>query len=165
MAILEVLLETLVPSARLALPYVTSMVEKGLTSLEIQAQLQEAGLGFRRTDLLSMIRALKDVELSRPYLSSIRNDFQINPERLPPSLTKTLGKYSFNIALTGKDAETGETRIENVTISTSRLMTPGELKELALSLIPDLSAGHLGSGHLLGLEDAEASFAGGTRSP
>ena len=150
---------------RVVLPFVTSMVEKGYTALHIQEELQSQGLGRRNTELLAMIRGLKDVELSRPYLSSVRNDFQINPERLPPSLTRTLGKYSFNVALTGKDAETGETRIENVTISTSKLMTPGELKQLAISLIPDLGHGHLGSGHLLGLEDAEATLTTGTQRP
>jgi hypothetical protein len=141
------------------------MVEAGLTGLEIQSALSEAGMGVRRSDLLSLIRGLKDVELSRPYIASVRDDLRINPERLAPSLTRTLRNYSFNVALTGKDAETGETRIENVTISTSRLMTKAELKELALAMIPDLSAGHLGSGHLVGLEDAEATIQTGTRSP
>lgn len=169
MAILEFLLETLVPSARLALPYVTSMVEEGLNSVEIQQELSRLGesvapgfRGMRRTDLLSLIRGIKDIDLTRPYLSSVRNDLRPDPSRLAAPLTRTLRDFSFSVRLTGSDAETGEIREHFVTISTSELMSAGEIKRAALGLIPDLEGGDLGSGHLLGLENATASIHSGT---
>lgn len=162
MAILELLLEELVPSARTSLPFVQSMVEQGLTSTDIQAALSEAGLGVRRTDLLSLIRGLKGIEESRTYLESVRDDFRPDPSRLPNPIVNTLRTYSFQVRLTGRDAETGELRAENVTVSSSSLLTVRQIKDMALSFIPNLDEGILGSGQLLGLEDAGAVITHGT---
>lgn len=162
MSILALLLDELLPSARAALPFVQSMVEQGLTSTDIQAALSEAGLGVRRTDLLSLIRGIKGIEESRTYLESVRDDFRPDPSRLPNPIVNTLRTYSFQVSLNGRDSETGELRTERVTISTNSLLTAREIKDMALSLIPDLAAGELGSGHLLGLEDAGAVIEHGT---
>jgi hypothetical protein len=162
MAILELLLEELLPSARAALPFVQSMVEQGLSAGDIQAALSEAGLGVRRTDLLSLVRGLRGIEESRSYLESVRDDFRPDPSRLPAPIAGTLRSYSFQVRLSGRDADTGELRDERVTVSSSRLLTVRELKDMALSFIPDLAAGELGSGHLLGLENAQAVVETGT---
>jgi len=138
------------------------MVEQGLTSTDIQAALSEAGLGVRRTDLLSLVRGIKGIEQPRTYLESVRDDFRPDPTRLPNPIVNTLRTYSFQVGITGRDSETGELRTERVTISTNTLLTAREIKNMALSFIPDLEAGILGSGHLLGLEDAGAVIEHGT---
>ena len=162
MAVLELLLDELLPSARVALPFVQSMVEDGLSTTDIQAALSEAGLGVRRTDLLALVRGIRGIEESRSYLESVRDTFRPDPSRLPSPIVNTLRTYSFQVRLTGRDADTGELRDERVTISTNTLLTAREIKDAALSLIPDLAAGELGSGHLLGLEDAGAVIEHGT---
>jgi len=163
MTLLADLLVGLVPSAGLALPFVRSMVEAGMTGDAIQAALPDLMGGMRRSDMFTLIRRIKDIADTGPMLGSVRNDRRPDPSRLPEPITRTLRTYSFQVRLSGRDAETGERRDEFVTISSNTLLTAGEIKALAISMVPALES-EAGRGYyLVGLEDAGAVVEHGTR--
>lgn len=134
MAITEALLEELVPAARIALPFIESMVERGLSTTAIEATLREAGRSFRRTDFLELVRAVREVELSRDYLKSVPKRFLPNPLRLPPPVGSTLRKFSFRVSISGRGELTGARGEQFVTISSSSNLTQAQIVERAASL-------------------------------
>lgn len=134
MAVLGPLLSTLTASARAALPYVRSMVEDGLSSTIIQRTLSDAGMGVRRTDLLALIRGLKDEELTRPYIDSLRMDVQPAVARLDTSKTQTLRDLSYTVLVQGTHLETGELHEQYITISTNDPMTKEQAAGKAIEL-------------------------------
>lgn len=130
----RVLLDLLTPAARLALPYVSSMVESGLSANAIGRALTEAGLGIRRTDLLELVRGLREVEITRPYVSSLRADFLPNPSRLAESVTTLLRSFSYTVQVEGTHLETGELFTKNITVSTDDLLTKEQAVNAALEI-------------------------------
>jgi hypothetical protein len=164
MALLPPVLEVLSASFIRNLPLITSMVEAGESSTAITDALQRLGQGVRRQDLLEGIRALKGIQESGDYLSSVRNDRRPDPSRLPPPITSTLRSFSFNVRVDGILEETGERASQYVTVSTSELKTIAELKAAALNMIPNMAEGIQGSGHLEGMDEATAVVESGTFS-
>jgi hypothetical protein len=164
MALLPPVLEVLSASFIRNLPLITSMVEAGESSTAIQGALQRLGQGVRRQDLLQGIRSLQGIEESGEYLSSVRNDRRPDPSRLPPPLTSTLRPFSFQVRIDGILEETGESASQYVTVSTSELRTIAELKAAALNMVPNLSEGIQGSGHLEGMDEPSAVVESGTFS-
>src|SRR5215831_9112763 len=101
MPLTELLIEGLAAGARKALPFITEAVEKGLSPTAVGRALEAAGFVVRRQQMLDIVRALRDKELTRPYIQSVRDDLVINPARLARPLTKTLRRFSFLVKLTG----------------------------------------------------------------
>lgn len=169
MAITAALLDALVPSARVALPFVERMVAEGLSATVIQDTLGELGSavapgfrGVRRTDLLSLIRGIKDIAETGPFLRSVRDDRTPDPARLKPPVTTTLRTYSFKVAISGIDPETGEEKLAHVTISTERLLTAGQIKAAALGMVPRAEF-EVGPGSISGpIDDPRAVVVSGT---
>jgi hypothetical protein len=164
-AITELLLEVLGPSARAALPYVRSLVEAGLGANEIQDALKGTQYALRRTVLLDMRRAILDIVDTRPFLQNLRNDLRPDPSRLPPPLTTTLRKYSFTVSVRGTDTETGEPTTRRISISTDTLLTGQELKDKALSIADDVFTGKYAKDTLSGIEPDSAVVLDGTNDP
>lgn len=123
-----------------ALPFIRSGVARGLSANRIAAALEEGGLGIRRTDLLSAVRAVRGEGQAAERLKFIRKDRQPDPLRLAPAITKTLRQYSFVARVQGALTDTGERETRYVTISTSRLRNIGDLEDLAASLASDPEA-------------------------
>ena len=146
MPLLTTLLEGMSVRAGAALPYIESLVAKGLGTEEVVSALKAASLSFRRTDMLSVIREVSGVHSTRDYLTSIRNDFVPDPARLAAPVSKTLRAFSFRVAVHGTDADTGEKTTQHVTISTSDLMTVGDMKQRAIDLVEEAAALGLKSG-------------------
>lgn len=162
MSVTEHLLDLLVPSARVALPFVRSMVEKGLTTTAIQQALRPLGVPVRRTDLLALVRGIKDEALARPYIASVRDNLLIDPMRLGAPLTSTLRKFSFQVRLDGLDPDTGEKTSFHVTISSSRNLLKSTVKAAALNMVPNIDEGRAGSPTLPALDDPRATVTGAT---
>lgn len=133
-SLIPFILDTLSDAARHALPYVESLVEKNASSAVITDFLRENGLSFRRTDMLSLIRAVKDVGTTRPYLNSVTDERTIDATHLARPVTTTLRQYSFLTEVRGFSIETGEALTVNVTVSTSDILKPGEIKALAVEI-------------------------------
>jgi hypothetical protein len=134
MAVTEELLSALVPAARIALPFIESMVAEGASTAAIQAGLEQLGQTFRRTDFLAVVRAARDVELSRDYLKSVPKKFLPNPARLPPPITRTLRAFSMRVTITGRGGVTGSRAMQTLTISSSANISRQEAIDKAIEL-------------------------------
>jgi hypothetical protein len=110
------------------------MVAEGLSTTIIQETLRAAGTSFRRTDFLELVRAVREVDLSRDYLASVPKKFLPNPARLPKPVGTTLRKFSFRVTVRGRGGETGAAIEQHITVSSSANMTRGAVETRALNL-------------------------------
>ena len=138
---MPVVMELLSAAARLAYPYVRSMVEEGLSANSIQSTLQSMGMGFRRQELLSLVRGIKDISITRNYFDSLREDYFPSLARLAKPVTRTLRDQSYNVRVTGTLLETGDQVERYVTISTNQRLTKRQIMDAALEMVSDPSLG------------------------
>jgi hypothetical protein len=124
----------LVPGARIALPFIERMVAEGLSTTVIQETLRAAGTSVRRTDFLELVRAVREVNLSRDYLKSVPKKFLPNPARLPKPVGTTLRKFSFRVTIRGQGGVTGAAGEQHITVSSSVNLSRSAVEERALSL-------------------------------
>lgn len=90
-------LDTLGKGARAAWPFIQAGVEAGNTANEIYRQLQEAGMGARRADVLAAVREAAGNLLSRSDFTHYLVD-QVPPiERIREASTKILAPYSYSL--------------------------------------------------------------------
>ncbi len=162
MAITELLLETLSESARVAYPYVRSLVTAGFSGNQIQEMLSGTELAVRRQDLQELVRGIRDIQDTGAHLGNIRNDFRPDPSRLPPPITKTLRNFSFLVEVRGVNTETGEADTRTITYSTNDLVDVGTMKEWAISLANDESLRTAGTAVLQDFEAESAVVVEGT---
>jgi len=156
MAITPALLATLGRGARLAAPYIEGFVKDGLGISEIQEKLRALEAPTRRADILELVHAVQERITAGVNLRSLRDDLRPDPSRLASPITNTLRRFSFIVRIDGTDAETGEDRSEIVTVSSSTLLTGRELKDKALSFVPDIEEARSGSDMLSGITEPSA---------
>lgn len=126
------LLAGLSAAARQALPIIQSGVSKGLSSRTINAVIKTAfGKGIRRQTLLDIMRAETGMERAGALLRFVLPRNRPNILRLPPALTRIRRQFSFVIQVTGQIIDTGESILQNITVSTDTILTRGELERLA----------------------------------
>lgn len=119
-------------AARLALPFVSQGVAAGLKSADIISALSSAGLTFRRTDMLSLIRTVAGTPAQRSYTSSLRGGFLPNPARFQEAATFTQGRYSYLVRLTGTHPLTGETTSRYISITSNSVITKNDAVQSAM---------------------------------
>jgi len=131
------LLSVISKAGRAALPIIKSGVAKGLSGNKIAGILKGQGFKIRRQSLLDIIRAERGIKTAGAALKFLGMNRFPNPLRLPPALTRIRRKYSFIVKVTTSLLATGETIEQNITISTSKLLTRGELQQRAENMITD----------------------------
>lgn len=137
-------LATLVKSARFAYPIIQKGVRAGLASRAIAGTLQKAGLGIRRSTLLKIMRkerSLVQHGLNMRFLPLKRFP---NPLKLPTALTKLRRAYSYTVKVFGTNMGTGEPRTQQVTVSSSKLLTRQQAEDIAM----DYGRGQYDSGQM-----------------
>lgn len=125
------------PSSLLALPFIRSAVSSGLSANRLQVTLAAAGYGVRRTELLTAVRQIRGEALAADRLKYVRKDRLPDPSRLQLAATTTLRQYAFTARVQGFDTAAGEQKSRYVTVSTSNLMTVGDMEELAAEITTD----------------------------
>jgi hypothetical protein len=125
------------PSALRALPFIRSGVAQGLSANRLQATLTGTAYAVRRTDLLAAIRQVTGEQLAGDRLKFVRKDRYPDPARLQTAATTTLRRYSFVAQVRGFDPQTGQSDRRWVTVSTSNLMTVGDMESLAAEIAAD----------------------------
>lgn len=126
------LLATLSAAARAAFPIISSAVSRGVSRNATQALLQAAGLGIRRTSLLSIYNAIAEERSAASFLRNMRPTFRPDPRRLPVAISRLLRRYSFTVELRGRDSLTNARVSRWVTIALDSLRTRREIEEIAL---------------------------------
>jgi hypothetical protein len=125
------LLATLSATARAAYPIIKGGVARGLSANAIQGVLRAQSLGIRRQTLLDIIRAENNIERAQAALRYVGLNRIPNPNRLPQALTRLRRRYSFVVEIAGRAIETGESILQNVTVSLDTVLTRGEIERLA----------------------------------
>jgi len=124
-------------TARVAYPIVKRGVREGLSGREIAAVLKRTNLGIRTQTLFEIIRREKNILSKGAQLKFLGRNAMPNPARLPEALTVIRRRYAFILKVTGTIAQTGESLIRNITVSTDSLMTRGQLEDIGHMIMED----------------------------
>jgi len=121
---------------RAALPIIRGGVAKGLSSRIINTIIGSAlGSGINRNLLLKIIRAEKGIKATTPKLKFLRlTDFP-NANTLPESITRQARKFRFIVEVRGTLIDTGESIVQNITVSTDTVLTRGEIESIAENFV------------------------------
>lgn len=123
-------------AARRALPIIERGVREGLSGTAINNIIREAyGTGIRRQTMFDIIREISGIERASQQLRFVNPTKRPNFNRLPTALTKIRRKYSFVVQITGELLSTGESIIQNITVSTDSLLTRGEIESQAEDVV------------------------------
>ena len=131
------LLSTLSQRARNAFPIIRGGVARGLSSNSIQTLLRGQGLGIRRTDLLSIIRAEKGIEVASSQLRFLNRNRTPDPRRLPDAIHKIRRAFSFEVRIKGFDFNTGSDVTQFVTVVLDDPLTRAEIENIGLSMVEE----------------------------
>lgn len=101
-------LDTLTKGARQAYPVIRALVAVGKGGQEIYETLQAVGLGARKTDVLAIVRNETNAVLARSDISRYLKDVVPDLSRIRESATKIVAPFSYTLAVTLEDPETGE---------------------------------------------------------
>lgn len=147
---------SLSPSAQRALPTITAGLARGLGANQIYDLLQSSGQGYRRTNFLSDLALIRDVDQKAARLATLAGDRHPDPSRLPFALTKQLREYSFRVRVSGYNPDTGQREDRFFSISTNELLSRDEIESIALSHSTNVD-------HYAPFEPDEVQLEGGTR--
>ena len=101
---------------------------RGLSANAAMNLARLTGVGVRRTDFLSIYRELRGQSEAAYHIRSVRKTHLPNVDRLPHAITNIRREYSFNVRLNVRDGQTGDIMRRNITVSTDRLMTVGDIE-------------------------------------
>lgn len=130
-------LATLNIAARTAYPLIQKGVRAGLSANRIGSALADAGMGIRRSTLLSIVKRERTLLDHSRNLRFLPFDRAPDPERLPEALTRLRRKYSYQIGVRGYIGDTGEPIQRFVTIASSTIITRRQAESAAMQMVED----------------------------
>ncbi len=111
----------------LKVSFIRSGIAKGLSANKILNRLKLSPLGgMQRSNFLKVVRHIKRIKQTRPYVDSVNLGKKIDFSRLAPSEYGHEKKYNFVVKLKGISKMTGENAEEWMTISTDREITKAD---------------------------------------
>lgn len=120
-----------------ALPMIERGVREGISRNALQTLLSEAGIGVRRTDLLSAYSAIANQVVQTDALLALRTNLIPPVFRIPEAITRIRRQFSYKVVVTAIDRQSGETVERHVTVSTDRLLPFTEAENLAQGMVQD----------------------------
>lgn len=117
--------------ARVALPYITAAVHRGLSANETLRTLSAAGMGIRRSNLLTIARVIRAGFETANTIRGLKGGEFPSPTLFTPATYPTQRRYSFQYSVSGINEQTGENVVRYVTITSDRLLTLDELNGAA----------------------------------
>lgn len=78
----------------------SSLAESELSANAIIAQLSGTEAAIQRSKGLQVIKALRGITSTRPYVASVGVNKNLNPDNLPYAATDQLRNYSYRLVLT-----------------------------------------------------------------
>lgn len=110
-----------------ALPYIVHGVQAGLSANAIGEALTNAGMGIRRTNLLTLVRNIRGGIAGAAYQRGLSADEFPNPEFFTGAESFLSKRYAYVVTVTGENVLTGATQTQGITISTDNVLTNEEL--------------------------------------
>lgn len=119
------------PSIIRASGFINQGLALGLSANEIARTLSTAGLGVRRTDLLSYVRTAKNAFGAATYQKGLKGDILPNPSNFSGSRYFMKRRYAYVVQITGHNPITGESGTVFRTISTDTVLTNDQWEQEA----------------------------------
>lgn len=117
------LITSLAESAGLRLPYIIHGVHAGLSANQIQKGLTAAGIGMRRSPLLSLIKGVRNSVLGAEYQRGLKFNELPSPTAFTGSQGFLKHRYAYVVRVHGRNPITGERGSQHITISTPTVLT------------------------------------------
>jgi len=124
-------LDRLTGAARFSYPFIQRGVREGLSANAIQKALQANDIHLRRTTVLDLVRRERELVSAGSSLKFLNLGSRPDPRRLPEALTAIRRRYSFTVEVRGTLLSNGESRTQNITVVSDRLLTRGEIEATA----------------------------------
>lgn len=123
-----------------AVELIKSLVDTVSSGAEILRQVRESGLGISNSTGYQVINYLRDTYLpSTSALKNLANDTLPTINSIPKSVTELLRNFSYKVAVTGSDINTGETRKQYIQISSNQLLTKQQALDAASNIVEQSS--------------------------
>jgi len=116
-------------SARLLLP---GYIEAGLSGNMIIKTLRQAGLSYRRTDLLKDIRIMKGIAISATRIKNVRKDRIPSSQVFARGPTPHNAEYAYQVRLSSFDPYTGKAADTWVTMLDDKRRSIQEMEDKAV---------------------------------
>lgn len=129
-------------SVRAAEPFIRSGVRHNLTFREIAASIRGGGLAIGNERLLAAIQRERAIVEHGRHLKFLPLQARPAVTMLPEALTAIRRTYSFEVVVTGRLRETGDTFSRSVTVSSSTLLTRQEIEDQALDAVTQDAGGY-----------------------
>jgi hypothetical protein len=130
-------LDFLSAAARASYPFIQRGVREGLSANAIQKSLSANDIHLRRTTILDLVRRERELVSAGSSLKFLNRNARPDPRRLPEALTSLRRQYSFTVEVRGTSLSNGESRVQNVTVVSDRLLTRGEIEDVAEGFATD----------------------------
>lgn len=148
----------LIKGEGVAIGFIRSAFEQGLSASETLTALRESGKGLRTQTFYQIYNYYAEQTApARSYFSNITLNAYPNINRIPESLTKQLRNFAYYTKVTGIDVNTGEIVTKDITVSTNELLTKQQAADLAVAISEK-------SGNRYGLEGASAKVTDVTKN-
>lgn len=130
-------LDSLTGAARFSYPFIQRGVREGLSANAIQKALAANDVHLRRSTILDLVRKERELVSAGSSLKFLNQNSRPDPRRLPEALTAIRRQYSFTVEVRGTSLSSGESRVQNITVVSDRLMTRGEIEDTATGFAED----------------------------
>lgn len=130
-------LSALTGGARTALPFIISGVSQGLSANAILTQLQAGGMGINRSNLLTLVRAVRG-NLGTAAVYNKLSAPEIPPSYIfTPSATFMRNPFAYVLKVTQQSNLTGLYGTRNITISSPNALSNEQIEEYAEEIFAD----------------------------
>lgn len=116
----------------------TAAIESGQSASSFISEMQEAGLGYRRTDMLADWRTQGDFEKKKGLLKYVRKDRLPTTELVKAESWDMDKEFMYHVKqhIQRRPGEPLESQFVNIT--SDRPLTPGEIEQAAMELPQEL---------------------------
>lgn len=122
---------------RKALPLLQRGVRNGLSANKIIDTLRAAGVSMRRQDALEAVRNIKGDQKKANTIKNVRKDYFPSDSLASEIKTQIFNPYSYTVAISGIDSNTGEEKLRYVTVSSKTRLTIRQVESEAQDLIEE----------------------------
>lgn len=103
-------------------------ITKGLSASKFIVKMQEAGLGYRRSDMLTDWRSVGNIEKKTGTLRNVRKNYYPSASIYADVSWKTSKEYMYKVRVESRITPDKPIESRFVNITSDKPMTPGELE-------------------------------------
>lgn len=120
-------------SLGVALPYITSGLDAGMSANQIQDILSAAGIGVNRSNLLGVVKILRTEYGYPSYIPGSEAANFPDASTFRFAIGRYQLKYNHVLSVIIRNSETGEEETVHITLSSDQLLTMDQIDEYVMS--------------------------------